>query len=118
MDIEEREWAMLDLEVLKDLVGDEPEILCSLLEEYQASLRSLSLELWQPETEIARVQFCAHRLKSASRSVGALPIGDWFAQLEQAAKAADLTTIEQMRAQGPAVVAAVLAQVEQALAGL
>ena len=83
--------ATLDIGVLRALVGAEPAMLRQLLGDYQQSLRS-GLEQLRTAMVMGRaldVGSIAHRLKSSSRAVGALPVGDLCAELENAARVTD-----------------------------
>jgi PAS domain S-box-containing protein len=92
---EEHAKPVLDLRALVELVGGEPEVLSELLGDYCRSLRESADEL---KTAWARgateaVQGVAHRLKSSSRSVGALALGEICERLEAAGSRADLAAI-------------------------
>jgi signal transduction histidine kinase/CheY-like chemotaxis protein/HPt (histidine-containing phosphotransfer) domain-containing protein len=79
----------VDLAVLHALVGDDPQIVRELLVEFRASARRLAEELHGACTQddLRQVAAIAHKLKSSSRSVGALALGDRCAELENASRA-------------------------------
>jgi PAS domain S-box-containing protein len=81
----------LDLSVLKSLVGDDPQVLRDLLGDYRASLRRHAAEMRSAlaAAELGKVSALAHRLKSSSRSVGALRLGDLCATVENVCKVGD-----------------------------
>ena len=79
---------LVDINVLKQMVGDEREIIEEFLVEYLDSARKLTGEIQAAfeAGDTRHVSALAHRLKSSSRSVGALVLGDLCAGLENAAK--------------------------------
>lgn len=81
------ELAVLDLRVLEEMVGSEPEVVRDFLQQYLASARNIMAEvrLGHATGDLARVGGATHRLKSSSRAVGALRFGDLCAQIESAA---------------------------------
>jgi len=85
---QERANPPVDLAVMKKIVGDDDEGMRALLGDYLTSLRTLAAELRGHAAggrgrETGAV---AHKLKSSSRSVGALQLGDLCAELENAGK--------------------------------
>jgi len=80
---------VVDLDVLKGFVGDDAQTVRELLHEYLDSARRLSAELREAcaANDARRVGAIAHKLKSSSRSVGALALGDMCATLENASRA-------------------------------
>ena len=86
---------ILDLRVLAELVGGEPDALSEFLGDYCGSLRESAEALqaaWAQGAADA-VQAVAHRLKSSSHSVGALTLGQICERLETAGRRADLAAI-------------------------
>ena len=83
--------ATLDLSVLVNLVGDDPDVLRELLVEYERSAKDARLELAADFSarNFDHMGAIAHRLKSSSRAVGALALGDLCAELENASKLGD-----------------------------
>ncbi len=81
----------LDLDVLKALVGDDADLIATLLQEFR--LRSVptadALVSGFAEGRLEDVGFHAHKLKSSARSVGALALGEACRQLEAAGKSGD-----------------------------
>lgn len=78
----------LDVEVLKKLIGDKPELVERLLRTYQDSLMSSYPKIVDAydANNWDDIESIAHTLKSSSRSVGALPLGELFAALEEAGR--------------------------------
>tara|TARA_R110001592_G_scaffold351305_1_gene648371 strand:+ start:539 stop:4138 length:3600 start_codon:yes stop_codon:yes gene_type:complete len=78
----------VDLNVLKGLVGDDPDILRELLNDYLISARQLASEMREAfsTSDEKQVGMIAHKLKSSSRSVGALTLADLCAAIENAVK--------------------------------
>jgi CheY-like chemotaxis protein/HPt (histidine-containing phosphotransfer) domain-containing protein len=108
----------VDTEVLKGIVGDDPEIVRELLTDYQQSVGQLAAEL-RAHCDAGRGREAgaiAHKLKSSSRSVGALTLGDLCAELENAGKAGDLALLANWAKQFDAALAAVEESLEQLLA--
>lgn len=81
----------LDLDVLRQLVGEDEDTVRALLGDY---LASAAAELEKINAGIAEenaqaIAFAAHKLKSSSRSVGAVSFGELCAKLEAASKSGD-----------------------------
>ncbi|NMG46446.1 response regulator, partial [Aromatoleum toluvorans] len=81
--------AVFDVAVLEALVGSERAVVDDFLGDYRGALRELSDAL---RTAVARddagaIVAVAHKLKSSSRAVGALQLGELCAELEIAARA-------------------------------
>ena len=87
---------VLDVAVLKALVGDDEEIVREFLSEYRASVRRLAADLRvaRDAGNSPQVGAIAHKLKSSSRSVGALTLGEVCADLEHVGKARDVDGVE------------------------
>ena len=81
----------LDVNVLKALVGDDDDVIEDFLTEYLSSANDIMAELDAEYTkgDLAKIGSLVHRLKSTSRSVGAMPLGDLSADIENACKAND-----------------------------
>ena len=87
----------VDIDVLRQLVGDDAEVLRELLADYLASVCDQAPAL---RSAIAAgdghcAQAIAHRLKSSSRSVGALALGECCADLESAGQTGDAAALAQ-----------------------
>lgn len=82
---------VLDVNVLRSLVGEETDVIAELLDDYRASLVVLERELVEAAKNVdgKQVGEIAHKLKSASRSVGSLQLGDICERLEHAGHAMD-----------------------------
>jgi CheY-like chemotaxis protein/HPt (histidine-containing phosphotransfer) domain-containing protein len=80
--------AVLDLAVLRHLVGDDEETLRELLGDFVRLARSQANQLHEAtgEGRASSVAGIAHRLKSSSRSVGALALGQLCADIEAQAQ--------------------------------
>lgn len=90
-----REASILDLDVLRQLIGDAPATAAEMLVDYGQSL-DMAVEALQDAVRsdaISEVGRIAHRLKSSSRAVGALPFGDLCAELENASRMADRVAV-------------------------
>jgi PAS domain S-box-containing protein len=77
---------VLDTAVLERLVGDDRAVVEALLSDYLRSVRELRRDLQTADAEhdIKRLGDLAHRLKSSSRSVGALDLASACQALEDA----------------------------------
>ncbi len=105
----------LDLSMLRELVGDDAETLRSLLRQYEEELRGALLEMQRAQAmaQTQRMQELAHRLKSSSRSVGAVALADCLQRIESAAAAGTAEDLAVALDALPALAAAV----QRALAG-
>lgn len=108
--------AAVDIDVLKSIVGDDTEVVRELLGDYLKSVRSLATEIRAhcAHGRGREAGSVAHKLKSSSRSVGAIALGDLCAQLENAGRGGDLATLANWVQQFDAA----LMEVEQAIARL
>lgn len=88
----------VDIQVLKDLVGDDAEMIKDLLQEYRdnSAATTKALHAAFQAGKWSMVGSTAHKLKSSSRSVGAMALGELCAKLEQAGKANDAKTLESL----------------------
>jgi CheY-like chemotaxis protein/HPt (histidine-containing phosphotransfer) domain-containing protein len=79
---------MVDVAVLKGLVGDDPKTVREFLADYRASAQRAMAELRAARAadDVRQVAAIAHKLRSSSRSVGALALGDLCAELENACR--------------------------------
>ena len=108
---------VFDVAVLKGLVGDDPQIVAEFLTDYQAAARGLATELRAAHGagEILQVAAIAHKLKSSSRSVGALGVGDQCAKLENACRSSARDGISQGMVQFEVALLAVDARIDELL---
>lgn len=83
--------AAIDVATLKNLVGDDDDIVRDLLVDYLASAGQQVSDLYADFSlgNTGHVASIAHKLKSSSRSVGALALGDLCTELENACRAED-----------------------------
>lgn len=109
--------SVVDLAVLKNLVGDDPNIVSKLLADYLSSVRRLSEDLHGAlaSDDMSQIGAIAHKLKSSSRSVGALALGDLCAEIENAGKIGDLAALTRDTAKFYSVVAKVEAEIVKLL---
>ncbi|WP_432472755.1 ATP-binding protein [Amphritea sp. HPY] len=81
----------LDTAVLANLVGDDPTLIEEFFQDYRQSIEEAAMQikaaLRANEHEVVRD--VAHRLKSSSRAVGALSLGECCEQIEQSTNAGD-----------------------------
>jgi PAS domain S-box-containing protein len=81
----------LDVEILKQLVGDDAAVIHQFLAAFRSDADKLATELRNACEQgwAKHAGEIAHKLKSSARSVGALALGKICAQMEQAGKASD-----------------------------
>ncbi|WP_111640532.1 PAS domain-containing protein [Marinimicrobium alkaliphilum] len=77
----------VDLDTLRDIVGDEPGVVQEFLQSFGDNLAALEKQIAEAvrECDWAGVEWACHSLKSSARSVGARVLGDYCARLEQVA---------------------------------
>jgi signal transduction histidine kinase/CheY-like chemotaxis protein/HPt (histidine-containing phosphotransfer) domain-containing protein len=96
--IEDEAAAIVDISVLKGIVGDDHETVQALLIEYVECSAELADQLRAHLTasRVREAAAVAHKLKSSSRSIGALPLGELCAEIEATASSADAGTLLQL----------------------
>ena len=105
----------LDLTVLTALVGEDPEFITQLLGDFRERALVAQEEL---RAAVTAADFDAaartmHRIKSAARSIGALPLGEDCATAEAAAKRTDLDALRQAATTFEKALAVVLAELDR-----
>jgi two-component system sensor histidine kinase/response regulator len=85
----------VDVRVLETLVGNDPAVISEFLRDFRASSAKIAVELRTAYQvgQAAAVGAAAHKLKSSARSVGALALGEFCAQMEQAGKAGNTAAL-------------------------
>ena len=75
----------LDHSALRALVGDDPATLRALRRQYVTELEAglKDMDMARQQADLPRLRSVAHRLKSASRTVGAMELGACLEQLER-----------------------------------
>ncbi|MEO8525533.1 MAG: ATP-binding protein, partial [Caldimonas sp.] len=96
----------VDVAVLESLVGNDPATVSELLADYRQAAEQLGAEMRAAHAvdDVRQIGSIAHKLKSSSRAVGAIALGDLCAELENAC-----------RTGSPEQISATLARVEDAL---
>jgi CheY-like chemotaxis protein/HPt (histidine-containing phosphotransfer) domain-containing protein len=81
--------APVDISVLTGLVGEDRAMVDEVLNDYLESVCKLAPEMRvaQEARDMPKIASIAHKLKSSSRSIGALVLGDMCAELENAGRA-------------------------------
>ncbi|MDO8466495.1 MAG: Hpt domain-containing protein, partial [Gallionella sp.] len=99
----------VDVNVLKALIGDDEATIREFLHDFRLSAAKIAAELRTAcaAGETAAAGALAHKLKSSSRSVGALALGELCAAMEKAGKAGNTEAL-----------AALLPQFERELASV
>lgn len=87
--------AVLDIGVLKSMIGDNETLIEEFLRDYRIALSTLASELSAAASagDNHGVGDIAHKLKSSSRAVGALRLGEVCDALEKVAKAGDTAVV-------------------------
>ena len=108
----------VDVGVLRELVGDDDGAVRELLAGYLESARSLAgeFDVARDAQDHRALSSLAHRLKSSSRSVGALELGDLCAQLESACRAGVREPIERLNRAVELAIVEVTAEIDRLLA--
>jgi CheY-like chemotaxis protein/nitrogen-specific signal transduction histidine kinase/HPt (histidine-containing phosphotransfer) domain-containing protein len=88
--------ATVDVSVLQRLIGQDAETVREFLTDYLASARRLAGEMRAALAagDMRHAGAIAHRLKSSSRTVGALELGNLCARLEDSGEAEDKPAVE------------------------
>ena len=104
--------------MLQNLVGDDPQTVRELLFDYRASARKVAATLRAAfaAADVRQVGAIAHQLKSSSRSVGAMDLGDLCAELENASLTQGRDSVQQCIVRFDAELIAVDEQLGQLLA--
>ena len=81
----------VDISVLKELVGNDPDIVRDFLQDFRNGAARVALELRAAcaASQSKAVVAAAHKLKSSARAVGALALGEMCEAMEEAAKLGD-----------------------------
>ncbi len=77
----------VDLDVLAELIGDDPQVMREVLEAFRANTARSALEFAHAQADGLRQALAdaAHKLKSAARAIGAARLGQICADIEEAA---------------------------------
>jgi PAS domain S-box-containing protein len=91
--LEVEQW--LDVNVLREVLGDNPATIAKFLGFFQVTAVEISAEIIATikAGELDAAGAAAHKLSSSARSVGALKLGDLCKQLEIAGKSGDQATL-------------------------
>lgn len=108
----------VDVDVLKSLVGDDPELIVEFLGDFRRSAVDVATALKGAfdSDDMEQTAAMAHKLKSSARSVGAMVLGQLCADIEVAGKAADRFTLAGLVLQFEAEMVCVDACLEKLLA--
>lgn len=108
----------VDVSVLKALVGDDPAVIREFLHDFRVSAVKTAAELKAAceNGQAAQAGALAHKLKSSSRAVGALALGDLCDELENFGRIGDAAAIVQSMARFDIVLAKVEAEIAKLLA--
>ena len=85
----------VDVEVLRSLVGDDPELIREFLQTFRSSAARIAQEVEHAfrAGNATQTASAAHKLKSAARSVGAVELGEICADMERAGGAGQIETL-------------------------
>ncbi len=97
--------------VLAGLVGDDPDAMQRIMDIFRGALPAAVTELREACTagDAGRAGVAAHKLKSSSRSIGALRLGNLCAEMEKAGRSGDAANLAELLPRFEAEVAAVQA---------
>ncbi|MXS86379.1 response regulator [Nitrosomonas sp. HPC101] len=92
------EGITVDVNVLKSLVGNDQGIIREFLQDFLRDAEKIAEQLQNSvaDCKTDEAKFAAHKLKSSARSIGALALGEWCAQMESAAKQGDLEKLARL----------------------
>jgi CheY-like chemotaxis protein/HPt (histidine-containing phosphotransfer) domain-containing protein len=111
--------APVDLDVLKALIGEDPEGIRAVLNSFRRRSEQLQRDLhaaMRSDSALAVAEL-AHKLKSGARSIGASQLGELCAQLEEAAMQGDTELLKELMSQFDAQLEAVRLFLNAAVAG-
>jgi CheY-like chemotaxis protein/HPt (histidine-containing phosphotransfer) domain-containing protein len=108
----------IDVQVLRSLSGPDGEVAREFLDDFLASIRRLAGELRNAYTadNPRQVVSIAHRLKASARAVGAMPLGDLCADLENSCRTGTRAGIAQAKERFEEGLSAVETQITRLLA--
>ncbi len=89
------ELPLLDVKVLAELIGDDPDLIKEFLHDYSITLQETAddIQRHSADADWRAIIAVAHKLKSSSYSVGALAMGHCCKALEQADLQSDTTAL-------------------------
>ena len=107
-----------DLDILKSMIGDATDVIVETLQSYMDSSKQIldGFDKGEAEGDRRTMGELAHRLRSSSRMIGALHLGDVAADLENACRAEDDSAIALSLEQTRKALAAVFAELATVLA--
>jgi len=99
---------VFDPSVMVSTLGDDPELIREIVDAYFQTMPQLAADLDEAQRQgsAERVVFCAHSIKGAAANLGAKQLQQVAAELEMAARQADLAVCASL---GPRVTAALAA---------
>jgi PAS domain S-box-containing protein len=88
----------VNINILESLVGSDRVIIKEFLSDFLRDSREMVSELQNAvvDSKADEVRFIAHKLKSSARSIGALALGEWCAQMEKSAKQDDTEKLAEL----------------------
>ena len=104
----------VDPAALAKLVGDDPAVIASFLKQFVPQAQAILADLDEAYTarDADGVRFHSHKLKSSSRSIGAMDLGELCANLEMAGRNAAWPEIERLHPRLDTAMAAVVAYID------
>jgi two-component system, sensor histidine kinase and response regulator len=81
----------VNVDMLKALIGDDSVMIGEFLQDFRLDTKKIAEQIKTASSRgrFEEIKAAAHKLKSSARSVGALALGEWCAQIEAAAKDCD-----------------------------
>jgi CheY-like chemotaxis protein len=109
-----------DVSVLEELVGAEPAVVREFLVNFRSSAQKVLTEFADAQAvgAVSQISAIAHKLKSSSRSVGAMELGDRCAELENACRMGTGDFVAQSLAEVKSVLSRVEARIDDLLGKL
>ncbi|MFZ6817000.1 PAS domain S-box protein [Undibacterium sp. Ji22W] len=103
LDLHDKEYkiqprhGVINVDVLRNLIGNDEAVILEFLQDFRFSADTLGSELYsKAQKEFGKdTAAVAHKLKSSSRSIGALELGDICEAIENGAKSKSTTVQEQ-----------------------
>jgi CheY-like chemotaxis protein len=107
----------LDIAVLQSLVGDDADIIHEFLTDYRTSAQRIAsdIRLAHTQGDLTALGAACHKLKSSSRSVGALSLGELCQKIEQSARQRDVESVNRSTEEFEPEFAAVMNALSSAL---
>jgi len=93
-----QETPCVNIKALHGLVGDDIELNCKILQDFNEKTPPQIVGIHQAllEGDFKKIADIAHKLKSSTRTIGAIPLADIADQVESTAKQSDVETLQEL----------------------